>query len=317
MVRIKSKQIKTADRRFATDKSKTASRPFSVAVLLRRTNLKSAVYICIFSALVLVAFQAGCSTVSPWTKAKHRSRQARLSAPYDRIVVKQSIIQNAVPMIQRLNDDSQADLAAAEMISHSEDVVVSAGQSEDGYQTWFNMVTFSENELNVVRKYFFVVDDKTKSIQFEPNQGLRFDCEVELEKEVFADPGTSDNARRIEILRNILNYLRKDMNELRDDPDTPDQGSKTIDICRMLINQTFDVILRELDRSPVLASRLSQAGGVEFDHINFDKGKIQLVVKGDIAIVKIRLGAFAHMIETQQIKPKKERASKPSSVFRR
>lgn len=275
------------------------------------------VYVCIFAALATVALQAGCSTVSPWTKSRHRSRQARLSAPYDRIAVKQSIIQNTVPMIQRLNDKSQADLAAAEMISHSENVVVSMGQSKDGYQTWFNMVTFSENELNVVRKYFFVVDDKTKSIQFEPNQGLRFDCEMELEKEVFADPGTSDNARKIEILRNVLNYLRRDMDELRDDPDSPDQGNRMIDTCRMLINQTFDVILRELNRSPVLASRLSLDSGVEFDHINFDKGKIQLVVKGDIAIVKIRLGAFAHMIEAQQIKLKKERVDKPSPVFLR
>jgi len=275
------------------------------------------VYVSIFAALATVALQAGCSTVSPWTKARHRSHQARLSAPYEQIAVKQSIIQNTVPMIQRLNDQSQADLAAAEMISHSENVVVSMGQSKDGYQTWFNMVTFSENELNVVRKYFFVVDDKTKSIQFEPNQGLRFDCEIELEKEVFADPDTSDNARKIEILRNVLNYFRIDTNELRDDPDSPDQGNRMIDICRMLINQTFDVILRELDRSPVLASRLSQAGGVEFDHINFNKGKIQLVVKKDIATVKIRLGAYTHMIEAQQIKLKKERVDKPSSVFHR
>ena len=275
------------------------------------------VYVSIFAASAMVALQAGCSTVSPWTKARHRSHQARLSTPYEQIAVKQSIIQNTVPMIQRMNDESQADLSAAEMISHSENVVVSMGQSKDGYQTWFNMVTFSENELNVVRKYFFVVDDKTKSIQFEPNQGLRFDCEIELEKEVFADPGTSDNARRIEILRTVLNYLRIDMYELRDDPDSPDQGNRTIDICRMLINQTFDVILRELNRSPVLASRLSMDGGVEFDHINFDKGKIQLVVNKDIAMVKIRLGAYTHMIEAQQIKLKKERVDKPSSVFRR
>ena len=249
MIRRKSRQIRTSDRRFATEKSETASD-------------KSAVYICIFFASAGLVFQAGCSTVSPWTKARHRSSQARLSAPYDQIAVKQSIIQNAVPSIQRLNDETNADLRAAETISHSENVVVSMGQSEDGYQSWFNMVTFSENELNVVRKYFFVVDDKTKSIQFEPNQGLRFDCEVELEKEVFADPETGDNARRIEILRTVLNYFRKDMNELRDDADKPNQGNQRIDIFRMLINQTFDVILRELDRSPVLASRLSQAGGV-------------------------------------------------------
>jgi hypothetical protein len=282
-----------------------------------KSKQAGAIYLYFFFALFLVAFQAGCSTVSPWTKARHRSQQARLSAPYDRIAVKQSIIQNAVPRIQRLNDEEQADLAAAETISHSENVVVAVGQGKDGYQTWFNMVTFSENELNVVRKYFFIVDDTTKSIQFEPSQGLRFDCEAELGKEVFADPDVSDNARKIEILRIVLNYFRRDMNELRDAPDMPDQGNKTIDICWMLINQTFDGILRKLDRSPVLASRLGQSGGVEFDHINFDKGKIQLLVVRDVATVKIRLGAFAHMIETQKTIPIKEQVSKPGSVFRR
>ncbi len=34
------------------------------------------------------------------------------------------------------------------------------------------MVTFSENELNVVRKYFFVVDDKTKSINSNPTRAF-------------------------------------------------------------------------------------------------------------------------------------------------
>ena len=304
MVRIKWKQSEALSSRFAMYN-------------LKPVRHKSAVYAYVFTALFLLILLAGCSTVSPWTKAKHHSRQARLSAPYDQIAVKQSIIQNAVPKIQRLNDAEHADLASAEIISHSENVVVAMGQSENGFQTWFNMVTFSENELNVVRKYFFIVDDKTKSIQFEPNQGLRFDCEVELDKEIFADPEVSDNARRIEILRSALNYFRKDINELRDEPDMPDQGNRKIQICGYLINQTFDMIFFTLNRSPILASRLNQPGGVEFSHINFDKGKIQLVLKRDIAVVKIRVGAFAHMIEApKEVEPKKERASKPSSVFR-
>ena len=151
MVRIKSKQVEIVDHRFAMDK-------------LKVTSHKSVVYMCIFAVSVLLTLQAGCSTVSSWTKARHRSSQARLSAPYDQIIVKKSIIQNAVPRIQRLNDEEQADLAAAETISHSENVVVSVGQSKDGHQTWFNIVTFSENELNVVCKYFFIVDDTTKNI---------------------------------------------------------------------------------------------------------------------------------------------------------
>ena len=133
---------------------------------------------------------------------------------------------------------------------------------------------------------------------------------------MLAEPGTAENARRIAMLRNVLDNLRKDFSELSDDTDAPDQKNKMFDICRMLINQTFVVILRELDSSPVLATRLSQAGGVEFDHINFDKGKIQMVVGGNIVRVKIRLGAFTHMIEVKKSKAKKERVRKPSSVPR-
>jgi len=216
-----------------------------------------------------------------------------------------------------LKDELGRRFAETELISHSENVVVSLGQSKDGYTTWFNMVTFQENELNAVRKYFFFVNDKARSFQLSPSRGLRFDCEMVIGEEMLAEPGTTENARRIAMLRNVLGNFHKDIIELRDDTDAPDQENKMLDICRMLINQAFEVILRELDSSPVLATRLSQAGGVEFNHVNFNKGKIKMVVGADIVMVKIRLGAFTHMIEVKKSKPKKERVRKPSSVPRR
>ena len=298
------KQITIVDCRFAVKKSKIVRRKpafamFFVAVLLLGTLL------------------GGCSAVSPWAKAKQLSYQAKLSAPYDQIKIKQSIIQNAAPKIQRLQDELEPGFAEAELISHSKNVVVSLGQSKDGFKNWFNMVTFQENELNAVRKYFFFVDDKARNFQLGPSRGLRFDCEMVIGEEMLAEPGTTENARRIAMLRNILDNFHKDINELSEDTATTGQENKMLDICRMLINQAFEVILRELDSSPVLATRLTQPGGVEFDHINFDKGKIQMVVRGDIATVKIRLGAFTHMTEITKSKPKKERVRKPSSVLRR
>ncbi len=304
MRRTKQKQITIVDCRFAAKKTK-------------KLSCKSTVAMRLFAVLLMGTLPGGCSTVSPWAKARQLSSQAKLSAPYDQIKLKQSVIHDAVPKIQRLKDEPGAGIAEDELISHSENVVVSLGQSKDGYQSWFNMVTFQENELNAIRKYFFIVDDKTRSFQFRPSRGLRFDCEMVLEKEMLAEPDTTENARRIAILRNVLDNLRKDIGELSDDTDATGQENKMLDICRMLINQTFEVILRELDSSPVLATRLSQAGGFEFDHINFDKGKIQMVIGTDIVRVKIRLGAFAHMIEVKKSKPKKERVRKPSSVFRR
>lgn len=304
MRRIKSKQVTIADCRFAAKKTKKISRKSMVAMRL-------------FAVLLPGTLLGGCSTVSPWAKARQLSYQAKLSAPYDQIRVKQSVIHDAVPKIQRLKDEPGAGFAEDELISHGDNVVVSLGQSKDGYQNWFNMVTFQENELTAIRKYFFFVDDKARSFQIGPSRGLRFDCEMVLEKEMLAGPDTTENARRIAILRNVLDNLHKDIGELSDDTDATGQENKMLDICRMLIKQTFEVILRKLGSSPVLATRLSQAGGVDFDHMNFDKGKIQMVVRGGIVTVKIRLGAFSHMIEVKKSKPKKERVRKPSSVFRR
>jgi len=302
MRRTKPKQITVVDSRFAMKKSKIVSR-------------KSTAAMCLFAVLLLGTLLGGCSTVSPQAKARQLSYQAKLSAPYDQIKLKQSIIHDAVPKIQRLQNELEPGFAEAELISHGENVVVSLGQSKEGFKTWFNMVTFQEKELNAVRKYFFFVDDEAKSFQLSPSRGLRYDCEMVIGEEMLAEPGTTENARRIAMLRNILNNFHKDINELSEDIAVTDQENKMLDICRMLINQAFEVILRELDSSPVLATRLSQPGGVEFDHINFDKGKIQMVIGGDIVTVKIRLGAFTHMIEVKKSKPKKERAYKPSSVF--
>jgi len=302
MRRTKSKRATIVDCRIMLKKSAIISR-------------ESAVVMCLFAALFLGTSLGGCSVMSPWAKARQLSYQEKLSAPYDRIMVTQSIIHDTVPKIQRLQDELGPGLAEAELISHSENVVISLGQSKDGFQTWFNMVTFQENELNAVRKYFFFVDDKARSFELRSSRGLRFDCEMVIAEEMLAEPGTTENAQRIAMLRNVLDNFHKDINELRDDKDKPEQGNKMHDICRMLINQAFEAILRELDSSPVLATRLSQPGGVEFNHINFDKGKIQMIVRGNVVMVKIRLGAFAYMLEAQKSKPKKERVRKPSSVF--
>ncbi len=316
MRRIKSKQITIVDCRFVLRSSATAKNEFATKKS-KIVSCKPAVAMRFVAVLLLGTLLGGCSAVSPWARARQLSYQAKLSAPYDQIKLKQSIIHDAVPKIQRLKDELGPGFAGDELISHSENVVVSLGQSKDGYQTWFNMVTFQENELNAIRKYFFFVDDKARSFQLRPSRGLRFDCEMVLGEEMLAEPGTTENARRIAMLRNVLGNFHKDINEHSDDTDATGQENKMLDICRMLINQTFEVILRELDSSPVLSTRLSQAGGVEFNHINFDTGRIQMVVGADIVRVKIRLGAFAHMIETQKSKPKKERVRKPSSVPRR
>jgi DNA-directed RNA polymerase beta subunit len=259
-------------------------------------NHSLAFAVCCYACLLVGILLAGCTAVSSPAAAHSQqlSDQEELSAPYDQITLKKSLTLDALPKILRSQSEPASRLAGTELVSHSDRVVASLGQSPDGYSTWFNMVTFHEYRLNVIRKYFFVVDDRAGSLRTRSRRGLRFDCEMVLGKEVLGESYTSENARRIAMLRYVLDSICKDIKELGDDIDVPGQYNKKLDVCGMLINQMFETVLVKLEASPVLAMRLSRVDGAEFDHINFNKGTIRMVVTDDTVAVRARFGAFAH-----------------------
>ena len=259
-------------------------------------NRRLAFAVCCYAGLFLGILLAGCSVVSSPAAAQNQqlSEEQELSVPFDQIMLKKSLTLDALPKIRRSQSESGSLLAEAETVSHSDRVVASLGQSPDDSRTWFNMVTFHEYRLNVIRKYFFTVDDRAGSLRTRSRRGLRFDCEMVLGKEVLGKSYTSANTRRIAILRYVLDSTHRDIKELGDDVDVPGQYNKKLDVCGMLINQMFETVLVKLEASPVLAMRLSQAGGAEFDHINFNKGTVLMVVADDAVAVKARFGAFAH-----------------------
>ncbi|MHC4555685.1 MAG: hypothetical protein ACYS80_00110 [Planctomycetota bacterium] len=264
---------------------------------------KSVILVCCVAVLLLCVLQGGCPSKSPPRQMQQQefsSEYEELSAPYDQTRLKSSLTLDVLPRIQRSQDKLDPRIEGTELLSHSESVVASLGQSKDGHKTWFNMVTFHEYRLNVIRKYFFEVDDKVRGFRIESGRGLRFDCEMVLEQDVLERSYASENAKQIAMLRHVLENLRKDINELSADIDAPGQNNQMLNVCGMLINQTFEIILLKLDSSPVLAARLSGGDGVEFDHINFDEGRIEMVVLGDTVVVKIRLGAFVSTINNNQ-----------------
>ena len=191
----------------------------------------------------------------------------------------------------KLKESNSADVLAAihrpkyELLSQSKSVVASVGQKKKGHKLWCNMVAFDENELTAKRKCFFLVDEKAKSLLIWPKRRLIFDSEMVLETEVLDEPYANENARRIAILRQVLENIRQDVDEV-----TPD--NKVLGICGALINQTLETVLQKLDESPVLASKLSDADGLGFDHITLGKGNIVMNVTDDIVKVNVRLGSL-------------------------
>jgi len=236
-----------------------------------------------FLALVLVGWLCGCAELLPEVGMRRRVLlyDKDLSATYDRTKIKKSLTLDVLPRISK---------AKNEVLSHSENVVASLGQSKNGFKTWFTMIAFHEYELSVLRKYFFVVDERVGSRR---KKGLRFDCEVLLTEDDRQKIRSAAGPKQVALLRVILENLRRDAAELKGGADAPAQDNQALDVSVLLIRQVFETILLELERSGVLVARLSDPNGVDFDHMNFGEGKIRLTAKpGRIIVVRIRLGAL-------------------------
>jgi hypothetical protein len=170
----------------------------------------------------------------------------------------------------------------SELLSQSESVIAVAGQNTKGRKSWFNMVAFDQNTLTAKRKYVFITDDRPNFIE-QPRKGASFDCQMELGSEVLDEPYANENARRIAVLRHIKETLRSDVQEVGSD-------NRVLDVCGMIANQAFEMALVGLETSPALAARLSEPKGLDFSHITFGKGRIQMILNYDIVKIKIRLG---------------------------
>lgn len=183
-----------------------------------------------------------------------------------------------------------------ELLSQSKRVVASSGQKKKGYKTWFNMVAFDENGLTARRKYLFIVDERPKLLFVEPWEGLRLESEMVLEADVLNKPYTDENARRIAILKQVMENVGRDIDEVESD-------NKNLAISGMVVHQALETVLQELKESPALARRLSEPAGVKFSHINFDKGRIGILIEDDIVKVKMMLGSFVRYFEEKQQEP--------------
>jgi len=222
----------------------------------------------------------GCSIVE-YFRAEKPPYDEELSASYRQTKLKESSSADVLATIHR---------PEYELLSQSKSVVASLGQRKKGHELWLNMVAFGENKPAAKRKYFFLVDEKGKKFLFGPRRRLMFDSEIVLETEVLDKPYANENARRIVILRQVSKNVRKDIDELA-------QDNKMLDICGMLINQTLETVLQKLDESPVLASKLSDVGGVDFDHITLGSGSINMGLTEDIVNVKVRVSSLAWTFE--------------------
>ncbi len=247
--------------------------------------LNPALRLCAFGfSLLAMLGLCSCSSVIEFVRPEGPPDVNEIYYGYRQVELKKSSSADALAAIH---------LPEYELLSQDKSIIASAGEKKKGYKSWFNMVAFDEDSLTAQRKYFFLVDERPKLLFIEPWEGLMFNCEAVLGSDVLDKPYSNENARRIATLRQVLKNLHKDIDQVGKD-------NKTLATSGMLINQALETVLVKFDASPALAVKLDRPGGVEFEHTSFDKGKIEMLVAGDIATVKIKLGSFAKMRQIQR-----------------
>ncbi len=198
---------------------------------------------------------------------------------YDKVTLKESTAGDVLSTIH---------MPDYELLGQSTSVIASQGEKKEGYEIWFNMVSFNENEMTAQRKYVFIIDEKPKVLFKDPWTGVKFDCAMVFDRKILDEPYSNENARRIAILKQVHENISDDIEQVGLD-------NKQMRICGMLINQAMQTVINKLDSitgSPILATKLNGLAGLEFNHVSLNKGQIQMVIVDDVVRTKVRLGTF-------------------------
>jgi hypothetical protein len=244
---------------------------------MERKSLKISNYLLFWIIVASVLFYAGCGVLKePLERVRPEPKPytSQLPRAYNKIWLNRSTSGDVLEVIKQNKQ---------EFVSQSESVVASYGEKKETYQFWLTMVAFDEEEFTATRKYFLAVDEKPWHIAAE-GQKMRFDADMILDEETLSEAYTSENQKRIAILKKVLGNTRDDITQIRQDSRIPDAGG-------MMINQTLERILYILNQSPALAEKLDQPSGLEFDHPTMGKGRVGLKLEDEsVAKVRIRIG---------------------------
>ncbi|MCX5634056.1 MAG: hypothetical protein NTW93_10350 [Phycisphaerae bacterium] len=237
--------------------------------------MKTTNFLVVLITAAVTLFYTGCGIEEPLERVQKSPKPytKRLPEAYDKIQINKSTSADVLDVIKQYKQES---------ISQSESVIASYGEKKKGYSFWLTMTAFNEEDFTVTRKHFLAVDEKPWYLG-DIGQKLRFDTDMILDEETLTEAYTSENQKRIAILTKVLENIRNDIEQIRQESTIPATGG-------MMINQTFERILYVLSQSPVLAEKLDQAKGLEFDHLTLDKGQVGMKLEDKIVKVRILIG---------------------------
>ena len=142
------------------------------------------------------------------------------------------------------------------LLTQGDTAISYSGRSADTRKTWLNLIAFDEYRMTARRKYFFCIDERAKRVPgsnrmlFPSRPGILFDAQFVIDTEVLTTPYATAEAQQIAILQWLAGQFSRDVAALVGNPADPAQGSEAILLSGAMVNQVFQGVLVELDKSP-------------------------------------------------------------------
>jgi hypothetical protein len=253
---------------------------------VRGIKIAALVCCCVLSSFVFCGCLSVKDTIGLVTP-EGEPNNATVRLGYDKTELK---VSNAADVLSVIH------LKKYELLSQSKSVIALQGIKKKTHKIWIKMVAFDEEKLTAQRKYLFVEDERPKFFFTDPVEGARFECEMVLSKELLDKPYANENARRIAVLKQVLENFKKDILGVEGD-------NKMLKSCSMMINQALGAVVTQLEDktgSPALAARLEEPKGIEFSHLSYSTGRAGMVIECDELVkVKIMMGNFVRYFEKE------------------
>lgn len=263
--------------------------------ILPRTIAKYAYWVCAWAfSLVCVT---GCSSIPnpknmiPPGKLPYQD----IAATYHSTSLKRSSTLDVIRTLQTNQGLLHGDHVRRELINQTDTLVASSGQSDDQRKNWFTLFSFDEQSMTANRKYFMCLDEKTLVTPTEPHKPLYWPRKTlvfnsQMVVTDFMDQAfETEQARNIAMLEHIAKSLRHDITYFNGSTRDSANGNHIMTNIGLYMNTVFQQALIELNRSPYLANNLSHEGLI-FDHMTLNKGRVQMILQGDILVSRIEMG---------------------------
>jgi hypothetical protein len=246
-------------------------------------------YLVVASLLVMLSLSSGCAWIQRGSSPPESPTALDLLGEFKATELEKSTSGDVLSVVA---------FPGIEVVSSSQNAVSITGPQDLADRTWATLVSFGDDTLTANGKYFVYVNDKPRGFFHHKVTNARLDVEKIITPEVLTANYPNPEEMRIAVIRDALKGFTATASSVK----TQDRRLRS---CAMVATQLFEGRITEYKASPSSIGPIDSLTGLAFDTPELGKGRIKMVVNGNVVKLKMVCGPvtsdFSQMPEVQNM----------------